>query len=213
MYPYLALILAQSGPLNERLNTQTQPIHWAAFLLDPISALRALDLAGQECAKHWILERVKNKKAVSCSIQDFLGRKNGFTKSHISNLHIDDPVRYWTSYFNSKDHDGLARFAVRLFQTVVNSVASERAFSAMRLIISKLRNRLSPEKANKLIFIYMSQRVLDQAGDLLLEDWVEKEDEKQVELKELLLSVEQEDQEQYENDDIELDVERQESQI
>jgi hypothetical protein len=83
----------------------------------------------------------------------------------------------------------------------------------MGLIISKLRNRLSPKKANKLIFIYMNQRVLDQASDLLLGDWVEKADEKQVELEELLLSIEQEGQEQDEDDDIELSVERQEGQI
>ena len=59
----------------------------------------------------------------------------------------------------------------------------------------------------------MNQRVLDQASDLLLGDWVEKADEKQVELEELLLSIEQEDQEQEEDDDIELSVERQEGQI
>jgi hypothetical protein len=133
MYPYLGPILAQGGPFNEHLNTQMQPIHWAAFLLDPISALRALDIAGQESAKHWILDHVEHKKVVSCSIQDFLGRKNGFTKAHISNLHIDDPIRYLTSYFNSKDHDELARLAVRIFKIVANSVALERAFSAMGL--------------------------------------------------------------------------------
>ena len=46
----------------------------------------------------------------------------------------------------------------------------------MGLIVSKLRNRLGTEKANMLIFIYMNQRVLDKAGDLLLGDWVEKSD-------------------------------------
>jgi hypothetical protein len=47
----------------------------------------------------------------------------------------------------------------------------------MGVIVSKLHNRLGPEKANKLIYIYMNQRVLDQFGDLLLGDWVEKSDD------------------------------------
>ena len=146
--------------------------------------------------------RVDNKKAVHCSLQDFINRGNGFTKAHLSNLHIDNPIRYWESHFNSEHHDELARFAVR----ILIQVASERAFSTMNLIITKLRNRLSVEKANKLIFIYMNQRVLDRAGDLLLGDWVEELDEEQVEIEELLLPIEEE-----EENDIELDEERQEA--
>jgi hypothetical protein len=75
-------------------------------------------------------------------------------------------------------------------------VASERAFSAMNLIVTKLRNKLSPEKTNKLIFIYMNQRVLDKGGDLLLGDWVDKTDDEQLNLEELLLSIENKDQDQ-----------------
>jgi hypothetical protein len=74
----------------------------------------------------------------------------------------------------------------------------------MGLIVTKLRNRLGVEKANKLIFIYMNQRVLDSSNDILLGDWVEKSDEQQVDLEEFLLSLEQEG----EDDDIELDIER-----
>jgi hypothetical protein len=109
------------------------------------------------------------------------------------------------SYFGSKDHDELARFAVRIYKTIANSVASERAFSAIGLIVTRLRNKLGPEKANKLIFIYMNLRVLNKAGDLL-GDWVDKSDEDQVEIEELLLALEQE----LEEDETELDVERQE---
>lgn len=87
----------------------------------------------------------------------------------------------------------------------------------MGLVVSKLRNRLGTEKANKLIFIYMNQRVLDKAGDLLLGDWVEKSDTEQADLDELLLSFEEEDNigsdTDGDTDDIELDVECQEGQI
>ena len=38
----------------------------------------------------------------------------------------------------------------------------------MGLIVTKLWNRLGLEKADKLIFIYMNQRVLDKHGDIFL---------------------------------------------
>lgn len=78
-------------------------------------------------------------------------------------------------------------------------------FSTMNLIVTKLRNRLSAKKTDKLIYIYMNQRVLDKAGDLLLGDWVEKSDEEQVQLEELLLSIDEED------DNTELDEDHQDS--
>jgi hypothetical protein len=53
-------------------------------------------------------------------------------------------------------------------------MASERAFSAMNLIHSKLRNRLGSIKAYMLIYIYMNQRVLDRNNSVLLGDPVEK---------------------------------------
>lgn len=87
-------------------------------------------------------------------------------------------------------------------------MALERAFSAMNFVVTKLRSRLSVEKADKLIFIYMNQRVLDQHPDLLLGDWVEKPDNEQVELEEFLLSIEEElGDDELEEDDNEEDEE------
>jgi hypothetical protein len=107
---------------------------------------------------------------VSCSIQHILAKKNDFTRSYHSQLYIDDLPRYWKSYLHYQSHKQLAQLVVRIFETIANSVASERAFSALGLIITKLWNRLGSEKADKLIFIYMNQRVLDKHGDILLED-------------------------------------------
>jgi hypothetical protein len=68
----------------------------------------------------------------------------------------------------------LAQLIVRIFKAIANSVASERAFSAINLIYTKLRGRLGIEKANKLIFIYINQRVLDRNGDIFVGGPVEK---------------------------------------
>jgi hypothetical protein len=90
------------------MRTQTQDIHWAAFVLDPISHLRAINAESKESAVEWILQHVEHKKEVSCSLQDFLLWQNGFTKAHMSQLHIDNLVRYWQCYFDHLDHDELA---------------------------------------------------------------------------------------------------------
>ena len=65
-------------------------------------------------------------------------------------------------------------------------MASERAFSAMNLIHTKLRNRLGAEKANKLVYIYMNQRILDKNGDIFVRDPGEKTPEEQVLLEEAI---------------------------
>jgi hAT family C-terminal dimerisation region len=177
VYSYLEPILAPGGVFNKRLNTQTQLIHWAAFILDPISSLQVINAEGKKLAIEWILDKVEHRKEVHYSIQDFLSKEGGFTKAYISQLHVNNPVRYWKCYFDNKHYNKLAQLAVRIFKTIANSVASERAFLAMGLIVTKLRNRLGPEKADKLIFIYMNQQVLDRSGcDLLLRDWVDKSD-------------------------------------
>jgi hypothetical protein len=56
----------------------------------------------------------------------------------------------------------LSSFAGLLITSVANSVPSERAFSTMNYIHSKLRNRLSVERADKLQYIYMNSRALDK---------------------------------------------------
>lgn len=68
LYPYLKPILALGGVFNKWLNTQTQPIHQAAFLLNPISSLQYIDENGKEAAIQWILNHVKDQKVVHCSI-------------------------------------------------------------------------------------------------------------------------------------------------
>ena len=72
VYLYLKPILAQGGVFSKQLHIQTQLIHWAAFVLDPTSHLRVIDVEGRESVIKWILQHVEYKKEVSYSIQDFL---------------------------------------------------------------------------------------------------------------------------------------------
>ena len=49
-----------------------------------------------------------------------------------------------------------------MLRTTANSVPSERAFSAMKAVHSPTRNKLTPERVNKLLFVYLNTRVLNR---------------------------------------------------
>ena len=55
-------------------------------------------------------------------------------------------------------------------KTIANSVLSERNFSLMKLIHSLIRNRLTSKHVNKLLFIYINNRVLNRVLSDCLDD-------------------------------------------
>ncbi|UPK92311.1 hypothetical protein LCI18_003246 [Fusarium solani-melongenae] len=81
----------------------------------------------------------------------------------------------------------LARVAVKVMNTLANSVPSERSFFAISFIHTKARNRLTPMHADMQAFILMNNRVLNRLkdqkyshkkrwADLEEKDWLELED-------------------------------------
>ena len=93
----------------------------------------------------------EDKKKVHSSFLEFRIHGGVFGPSHPATLHHDNPIMFWKSYLFDETHSLLARLSIQIFEAIANSVASERAFSAMNLIHTKLRNTLGSEKANKLI--------------------------------------------------------------
>jgi len=77
---------------------------------------------------------------------------------------------------------------------------NERAFSIQNLIHSKQRNRLSPERANKLTYIYMNSRVLWSFKEPIRSPYSLTNAE-EVELEEQLLGDEEGEDEDIEDDD------------
>jgi hypothetical protein len=141
-------------------------------------------------ASQFLLAHVqeKEKKEVCVLFLEFRTCASVFGLTYPSATHYDNPIAFWESYLHNEAHWVLAQLVVRIFEAIANSVASERAFSAMNLIHSK-RSRLGIEKANKLVFIYMNQRVPDKNGDIFVGDLVEKSSEDQVLLEEGILDI------------------------
>ncbi len=70
-------------------------------------------------------------------------------------------------------------------------MASKRAFSCIGLVTNAIRNRLIADKASKLVYIHMNQRVLDD--NQTFRDWQEGEEEERVELENILIQIEEEE--------------------
>ena len=60
----------------------------------------------------------------------------------------------------------------------------------MGLITTAIRNRLLADKATKLIYIHMNQRVID--NNTTFQDWQEGTEEERVELEKLITQIEEE---------------------
>ena len=161
------------------------------MLLDPISLLKKPGQVQVDRASQYLLSHVqeKEKKEVYTSFLEFRTCAGVFGVSHPSAMHYDNPVVFWKSHLHDEVYWVLAQLAVRIFKAIANSVASERAFSAMNLIHTKLQNRLGIEKANMLIYIYMNQRVLDRNGNIFVGNPGEKTLKEQVLLEEAILEI------------------------
>jgi len=73
---------------------------------------------------------------------------------------VNHPKLFWLSTFSHTK--SLGKLAYRMFCTPVNSVASERAFSAQNIIHTKSRNQLQSERADKLVYLYINGRQVTQ---------------------------------------------------
>ncbi|KAG7425324.1 hypothetical protein Forpi1262_v013219 [Fusarium oxysporum f. sp. raphani] len=94
------------------------------------------------------------------------------------------PAMAWQCLLNQGSI--LARLAVKVMNTLANSVPSERSFSAISFIHTKARNCLTPMHTEMQAFIFMNDRVLDRLkdqkyannklwADLEEKDWLELE--------------------------------------
>ena len=62
-----------------------------------------------------------------------------------------DPLKWWKEH--SAGLPDLQKLAKRILCIPATSTPSERVFSTMGIIISKLRNRLSPSTAEAILFL------------------------------------------------------------
>jgi hypothetical protein len=177
-----------------RLDKQTYDIHWIADALRPDTTGPNSKLPPSVFARvqEYLQKQLENDDEYHRALSEFThfrmrtGGPDGLFNKH-SAVYDDGfrPAMAWQCLLNQGSI--LARVAVKVMNTLANSVPSERSFSAISFIHTKARNRLTPMHADMQAFIFMNDRVLDRLkdqkyahkkrwADLEEKDWLELED-------------------------------------
>ena len=132
---------------------------------------------------------------------DFREQENQMLPSNNAWNNTNDPLLFWRKVTSVSPC--LGRIARRIWSVAANSVPSEQAFSTMNFLHSKLRNCLTPERANRLQYIYINRRALWR-----LDTWVLSTEEllqmgdKWIEQQSNTVATQQEEEENKEDDSV-----------
>lgn len=173
---------------DTRMKVQTLPIHAASYYLTPTNVAKSMSDKDRDSVIKWLMKVTQEKDwtALRSAFWSFRTQKEGFHHNDQSWMDKENPVLFWRTHLDR--YPELAIIATRIFETIANSVPSERAFSCMNLVHSKQRNRLGPLKVAKLVYIYMNQRTLDSVGERLWvdegvgEEWIDKTEKEKVDI-------------------------------
>lgn len=101
----------------------------------------------------------------------FIAKMESLEGSRRASVHKMSAKNYWKA-FGKADFPALYVCAEVVNEMICSSAASERAWSIYRFIHSRLRNRLTNEKVEKLAFIYINCAILDKDdnSNYILED-------------------------------------------
>jgi Protein of unknown function (DUF 659)/hAT family C-terminal dimerisation region len=109
---------------------------------------------------------------VELSFLHYYQRQGLFAETNTNWDRKNDIQLFWLLYCDAARP--LAEFAMRISKATANSVPSERAFSSMKAVHSLTRNRLTPERVNKLLFITVNTKILNRGKKMdVEEDWTE----------------------------------------
>ena len=136
------------------------PIHLITFALDPRYAKLCQVPPSVLC--HW-LKRLHGVTAEDAAlINDFGLLRASFEQTDIwTHEATSDPVRWWRSWGDG--FPTLKKLALKLLSLPPSAASAERNWSTQDFIVSKRRNRLKAQRAEKLIYIYFNLRSLAQA--------------------------------------------------
>lgn len=143
---------------------QLLPIHRVAYYLHPSNSKASIKDNDLKEVEKFFERYILDYKLAFEHFFDFRNHEGNFSNTAIAQGYSDRPKMFWSC--QEMFSPALASFAKRLLTTIGNSVPSERVFSAMNYIHSKTRNRLSPQRANKLQYIYMNSRTLVKQNSL-----------------------------------------------
>lgn len=72
-----------------------------------------------------------------------------------------DPIAYWENFLGRPGVSKFARVALKILRFPQSSASVERSFSPIRIIHTRLRNRLGRDTLAKLVYVYYNVRALN----------------------------------------------------
>ena len=156
---------------DTRHQQQVQVVHPVAWALDPKTTNSAssdwlqLSAANQDAIMGFLMGKCNEEDhaAMESEWLEYRSRMGTDIFSSTSRFYkFGNPRQAWL--FAGGQRSILAPIAIRVLGGIANSVPSERSFSALNHIHSKVRGRLEPEKADKQTFCFMNSRTLERIG-------------------------------------------------
>jgi hypothetical protein len=149
--------------LQDRWNRQLTDVHLIAYYLLPQTILDSHKPTQPEIIRclSVLREYIEEKDylAAEDSFYEFLQQRGDFHQDLPIWSRPDEKVFWLRAGLFAQP---LAQFCERLWNTLTTEAASERAFSAMKLLHSNIRNRMTPERVDKQLFIQINYRVLNR---------------------------------------------------
>lgn len=166
---------------KERFLKQTKDVYIAAHLFNPLTKPRSsipfISEYEWRCKLHafFVAYGVDYQEAMK-EFNEFRNRSGRFTQDQPM-WEYKDYTQFWEMAMHTAPNIG--KLAVRMGCTPANSVPSERAFSILKLIHTRLRSQLNSTRIDMLQYIYINYRVLErvQKGEDVEEALVEIEDQ------------------------------------
>ncbi|XP_073405851.1 uncharacterized protein [Dendrobates tinctorius] len=137
--------------VNKRIGQALTPAHFLANIVNIQYQGQNLSAEEEELAMTWVSS---NHPSLMPTIINFRAKGEPFKKYMFAEdiLRKVTPVNWWKS-LKRLDLETV-QVMISLLTAVASSAGVERIFSSFGLIHSKLRNRLGPNKAGKLVFLF-----------------------------------------------------------
>ena len=152
-----SLLAPHREAVRRRREKAILPCHMVAYMLHPNYSGVGMDLQDVETAKDWLMELNPEYLAAAISFQ---AEATPYPKSFFQPAaRTMKPDTWWKTVGESCVlPDGFVDLMITLHVATASSASLERIFSTFGLVITKLRNRLGLQKAQKLVFCYRMLR-------------------------------------------------------
>lgn len=112
--------------------------------------------------RKFLQEKLQSKfTSIWAQLLQYRARTGSFANVFIwEDAQLVDPLTWWRCHGGNASE--LQKLAINILNIPTSSAASERCWSAMGNIHDAGRNRLTDERAEKLLFIYFNERIFNK---------------------------------------------------